>query len=101
MDTAYKLFIRDLTRFEKNEDDWLFNFDVAQPKITINQFHIQGIVNKIAGEHNDILIVNDGTGNAKVTLMDTPGMYGDLSWLKQGMQPPKRLHFPQLIKIFF
>lgn len=84
MDPTYKLFIQDLSCFERSGEDWKFSFNEDSPKIIIDQFYIQGNVNKVCGSEDEIiLIINDGTGNAKVTGVSS--VPGDRSWLKEGM----------------
>lgn len=83
MDPTYKLFIQDLSCFERSEEDWKFGLNEGSSKINVDQFYIQGNVNKVSGNQEIILIINDGSGNAKVTGVSS--VPGDISWLKEGI----------------
>lgn len=78
-----KVMIKDLLQFEKSENLWTFTYNGENRSILkLNKIHIQGEINKTAGFLKEILIINDGTAKAKVTIgIQVPG---DLSWINVG-----------------
>lgn len=86
---AYKLNIKDLSMFTKDFDDsWKLQLteqeisNVTKRYISVKYIWVQGFIEQIAGRENEILIIRDDTGRAKVMYCNT--VPGNSSWAAKG-----------------
>lgn len=79
---AYKLSISDVGSLKKGENGWGIVFESNGEARPVHQFQIQAKILQMSGFENEIMIVSDSTGKAKITRSSK--VPGDFSWVKIG-----------------
>lgn len=78
----YKLSISDVVSLKRGPNGWGIVFKKDEEAFPVYQFQIQVQVLQISGFQNEIMIVSDATGKAKITR--SAKVPGDFSWVKIG-----------------